>query len=436
MSRISFSPESDGASVDSSFTNLSLAAVADYYAATDSVHVRYESFSSGFEEDFSQMGKAQQDIYNAMFLQHHPHDLHQQSPASEEALAPWNPEHALWEQVYEDDQEFADLTEENLHSLAGYEQTPFHELANDYKFARSTPEDVYSLLEYAQIGGYEFTTPDQIQFPFNDFHLQTTYLGDAAIAERLEMYPLEPAAKSVHVSKVDTTTASNSVGRKRPGSRLSGKCRPPMHTENGPKNKKKGYEDLSSARKRNRDARLRAIQAKWGKPALVCIPEHIRPRKQTGLWRKARKGDETEVDDPRNWSDHLLNQLARFSELTEGGLAHAQELMLDAVNGRLRNADGAKGRHSDVAELMINDVKRCIDLVQKDRVGGRASMPITIEDTPSPAPEPIMPFSIVLSIEEVEDDDAPEAPSYEGHRDVYLEYPEREAQAHAYIRDQ
>lgn len=139
-----------------------------------------------------------------------------------------------------------------------------------------------------------------------------------------------------------------------------GKSRPSMLTDNGsPKNRKKNFEDLPTIRQKGREARLRVIKEHWGRPVCDCIPQNIRPRKQDGAWRKAHKGDEAAIEnDPRNWSDHLLNELSALSRITRNELGYAQELMLEQVNHRLADIDGRGGRHAAVVELLLSDLKR------------------------------------------------------------------------------
>lgn len=139
-----------------------------------------------------------------------------------------------------------------------------------------------------------------------------------------------------------------------------GKPRPSMLSNNGsPKNRKKNFKDLPTIRQKGREARLRAIKGHWGRPVRDCIPQNIRPRKQDGAWRKAHKGDEATIEnDPRNWSDHLLNELSALSRVTRNELGYAQELMLEQVNHRLADIDGRGGRHAAVVELLLSDLKR------------------------------------------------------------------------------
>ena len=139
-----------------------------------------------------------------------------------------------------------------------------------------------------------------------------------------------------------------------------GKPRPSMLSDNGsPKNRKKNFQDLPTIRQKGREARLRAIKGHWGRPVRDCIPQNIRPRKQDGAWRKAHKGDEAAIEnDPRNWSDHLLNELSALSRVTRNELGYAQELMLEQVNHRLADIDGRGGRHAAVVELLLSDLKR------------------------------------------------------------------------------
>ena len=139
-----------------------------------------------------------------------------------------------------------------------------------------------------------------------------------------------------------------------------GKPRPSMLSDNGsPKNRKKNFKDLPAIRQKGREARLRAIKGHWGRPVRDCIPQNIRPRKQDGAWRKAHKGDEAAIEnDPRNWSDHLLNELSALSRVTRNELGYAQELMLEQVNHRLADIDGRGGRHAAVVELLLSDLKR------------------------------------------------------------------------------
>ncbi|OCL01647.1 hypothetical protein AOQ84DRAFT_426814 [Glonium stellatum] len=150
------------------------------------------------------------------------------------------------------------------------------------------------------------------------------------------------------------------MASQKPKTQVDGKSRPSMLTDNGsPKNRKKDFKDLPAIRQKGREARLRAIKEHWGCPVRDCIPQNIRPRKQDGAWRKAHQGDEAAIEnDPRNWSDHLLNELSALSRITRKELGYAQKLMLEQVNRRLADVGGRKGRHATVVEILLSDLKR------------------------------------------------------------------------------
>ncbi|EON70049.1 hypothetical protein W97_09317 [Coniosporium apollinis CBS 100218] len=116
--------------------------------------------------------------------------------------------------------------------------------------------------------------------------------------------------------------------------------------------------------RRDKSRYLEEIRLNWGADIEDRIPASIHPRKTLTPHRKPRVGDIAEIeDDPRNWSLELLRLLRNLSRKQVASLATMQDLVETEV--RLRQSSTTTNKYKLAAEVIIDDVQRVIDGIDK-----------------------------------------------------------------------